>query len=440
MKRLILILLALVAGGFFFVLFRHNGNVVAAWAAISGQISEASGTSRGGATRARQSEPGTEAAAQPGGSPGRGRGQAQGQGQGAPVPVLTARAEQQDLPITRTSVGWIEPIATVTVRARIDGQIIEQRAKDGDMVKAGDVLFHLDDREIQAQIARDQASLDRDKATLAKAQADLKRAEELITRNVGSQAQVEQLGANVKVAAATVAGSEAAVQADRIKLGYTTVKAPIEGRLGTVRITEGNLVRGSDSSGDGLVTITQMTPLRVSFTLPERDLPLLRTALNDPQHPAQVRLYPSNSDQLLGTGELSFVDSTVDLTSGTIQAKATLPNKDGTLWPGQYVRVEAQLGMRPNVVLVPLVAVQPGQDSSHLFVVKDDRTVEMRKVQVAETPGDRAVIAQGVAPGDRIVVEGQLRLRNGSRVIDKNPGPAADGAPRTAEAQRGVRQ
>jgi membrane fusion protein, multidrug efflux system len=266
MKRLFafLIFVAVAAALGYWVQTRHGGNLHRAWLQVVATV-----------TVPFRSVPAeTTAGTRPGGGEAqRARG---GQGQSPAIAVVTAIAERADLPITRTSVGWVEPIATVTVRPRIDGQILEQHVKDGQMVKEGDILFRLDDREIQAQIARDQATLTRDQAMLAKTQADLRRAQELLSKNVGSPVQAEQIAADVKIASANVAASEAALAADRIRLGYTTIKAPIAGRVGVVRVTEGNLVRGSDAGGDGLATITQMQPLRVTFSLPERDLDLLR--------------------------------------------------------------------------------------------------------------------------------------------------------------------
>jgi membrane fusion protein, multidrug efflux system len=345
--------------------------------------------------------------------------------------VISAVAQSADLPITLSSVGWIEPIAAVTLRARVDGQILEQHAQDGQTVDRGDVLFRLDDRETQAQIARDQAALTRDLANQTKAEADLKRTQELLSKNIASQVQADQYAADAKVAAANVAADKASLEADQIKLGYATVKAPISGRLGIIRVTEGNLVRGSDNTGDGLVTITQMKPLRVSFSLPERNLDMLRAALSR-KDPASVRVYSSGSDQVLATGTLSFIDSSVDLTSGTITAKATFSNEDGKLWPGQYVRVEVDAGTRNNATTVPLVAIQPGQDSSYAYVVTDDKVVERRKVEVAARLGEVAAIGSGIKPGEHVVVEGQLRLREGSRVNETMA--SQNSANRTAQA------
>jgi len=292
------------------------------------------------------------------------------------------------------------------------------------MVKEGDVLFRLDDREIQAQIARDEAGLVKDQATAAKTQNDVRRVQELLGKGAASQQQFDVVTADSKVAAANVAADQAALQADRIKLGYTTMRAPISGRVGVVRVTEGNLVRANDT-GDGLVTITQMQPLRATFTLPERDLDLLRAALAR-KEATPVRAYAGQETEPLATGRLNFVDSAVDTLSGTVTAKALFDNKDGRLWPGQYVRIDIDLGMRPGVTTAPLVAVQPSQDGPFVFVVKPDNTVERRPVEVAEARGGMAALASGLKPGEKIVIEGQQRLKAGMTVMEKAPQAAAD--------------
>jgi multidrug efflux system membrane fusion protein len=433
MKRAVLLtlFLAVIAAAIYWVKGQHN----VAWADVVtraglGTVAAPEKTAQG-ASDANAPEPGNQGGRRGGQGAGPGNSGG-GRGDGQRIAVMSAVALTKDLPITVSSVGWVEPIASVTLRARVDGQVLEQHAEDGQMVKRGDVLFRLDDREIQAQIARDQAALTRDLANLSKAEADLKRTQELLAKNIASQVQAEQYAADAKVAAANVAADRATLEADQIKLGYATVKAPISGRLGIIRVTEGNLVRGNDNTGDGLVTLTQMKPLRVSFSLPERNLDMLRAALSG-REPAPVRVYASGSDQALATGTLSFFDSSVDKASGTITAKATFSNEDDRLWPGQYVRVEVDAGTRKDSTTVPLVAIQPGQDSSFAYIVNADKVVERRKVEVAARLGDVAAISSGIKPGEHVVVEGQLRLRDGSRV---NETIASQGnSNRTAQVQ-----
>jgi multidrug efflux system membrane fusion protein len=443
MKRAVLLtlFLALAAAAAYWVQGQHKGNLQEAWADALTRVGlnasvapEKTAQATGDASARRSENQGGRRGGQ--GSQGNAGG---GRGDGPRIAVVSAVAETKDLRIALSSVGWVEPIAIVTLRARIDSQILEQHAEDGQTVKRGDVLFRLDDREIQAQIARDQASLTRDLANQSKAEADLKRTQELLAKSIASQVQAEQYAADAKVAAANVAADRATLEADQIKFDYATVKAPISGRLGIIHFTEGNLVRGNDNTGDGLVTITQMKPLRVSFSLPDRNLDMLRAALSR-KDPAPVRVYPSGSDQPLATGTLSFIDSSVDHSSGTITAKATFSNEDGRLWPGQYVRVEVDADTRNNATTVPLVAVQPGQDSSFAYVVNADKVVERRKVEVAARIGDVAAISSGIKPGEHVVVEGQMRLSDGSRVNETIASQSNPNRTAHAEETRKVQQ
>lgn len=334
-----------------------------------------------------------------------------------PIAVITAPARARAMPITRTGIGWIEPTASVTVRARIDGTIVERRIRDGAEVAAGDLLFRLDDRELQAQIARGEAALARDRVVLSKAQAALKRTQELLARSVATQAQAEEADAEVRIAAANLAASEAALAMERTGLAHTRITAPISGRAGVVQGGYGHVVRGSGLSGDGLVTITQMSPLQVSFSLPERDLPLLRAALADPKDKGRARVLAGQDGQTSAEADLTFIDSSVNVSSGTILAKAVLKASNG-LWPGQYVRVELTLGTYPEAAAVPLVALQTGNSGPHVFVVGPEDVVEVRRVEPLDTKNDEVIIAKGLSPGERVVVEGHARLRNGISISE----------------------
>ena len=345
--------------------------------------------------------------------------------EGPKIAVVSAVARRQDVPVSRASVGWVEPISVVTVRARVEGEVVEQDVTDGQLVRKGDLLFRIDDREIRAQIAKDEAMLARDQATLARAQADLRRDHDLLQKRVAAQQQVDQAEADAKIAAANLQGDQAALDSDRIRLDYTMVRAPIDGRVGAVRVTPGNIVRASDG-GEGLVAITQMRPLRVSFTLPERDLVALRTV--DAGGGVPVRVFVHGEPQPLATGSLNFIDSSVDTASGTITVKAAVANEDGALWPGQYVDVEVDLGKVRDAVTVPLVAIQPGQDGPFVYAVDADGKAAIRKVVTGETLGDDIIVSEGLAAGDHVVTEGQVRLRSGSRVTERMV-PVAEAAP-----------
>lgn len=346
------------------------------------------------------------------------------------VPVVSAKVAIEDFRIRRRTIGIMESPAIVVVKSRIDSLVLEQHVLDGQFVKKGDTLFTLDDREIKALIARDEAQLAKDNAALTQAQADLGRKEELIEKNVAPRQQLDQATAVFKAAQQTVEADEAVLQADRLKLGYAKLEAPIAGRVGAVRVTPGNLVGINDPTG--LVTITQIQPIRVGFTLPERDLAILRRAYTTPS-PSGVRVYRPGSETPIEAGKLDFVDSSVDPASGTIAAKAMFANADLHLWPGMYVDVEIDLDVRAKTPMIPMVAIQSGQKGPFVFVVKSDQTVEMRNVVLAGVEGDRAAIKSGVADGERVIVEGQMRLTNGARVAEVSSGTSASaGEPNAA--------
>jgi membrane fusion protein, multidrug efflux system len=348
------------------------------------------------------------------------------------VPVITATAKLEDFVIRQRTIGILESPAIVVLKSRIDSQVLQQHVHDGQVVKQGDLLFTLDDREIQALIARDQAQLAKDNATLAQAAADLGRKQELITKRVAPQQQLDQATAAYKAAQQTVEADQAVLQADRLKLGYAKLEAPIAGRVGAIRVTPGNLVGVNDAAG--LVTITQIQPIRVGFTLAERDLAALRKA-SAAASPAVVRVYAPGSNTALQIGALDFVDSSVDSASGTIAAKAAFANANLELWPGMYVDVEIDLDIRPGTVTIPTVAIQTGQTGPFVFVVNNDQTADMRIIEVAGIEGDRAALVSGVAQGERVIIEGQMRLTSGVRVVEAAP----DGSKPTGSTQRDVK-
>lgn len=344
-------------------------------------------------------------------------------GRGQPntaVAIVSAAAVQSDFAVRKHAIGFVETPASVTVKSRIDSQIMQQQVKDGQFVKAGDLLFVLDDRDIKAQIAKDEAMLAKDEATHTRNLADLDRYRQLFARNAGTQAQVDQATADEKSSAASIQADHATLDADRLKLGYTRITAPIDGRVGAVVVTPGNLVSAnSNNSSTGLLTITQMKPLRVTFAMPESDLPTLQKALAATD-PVPVTAHVAGSDHGPIDGRLNFVDSTVDMASGTITAKAAFANDDLALWPGQYVDVEIIPHVIQNAVVVPTVAVQTGQKGPYLFVVKADSTVDMRQIKVALTDGEKTAIADGVAPGEKVVIDGQMRLKQGAKVRERD--------------------
>ena len=329
------------------------------------------------------------------------------------VPVRVAEVKTATMPIKRRTIGWVEPIATVEIKSRIDSVIMEQSAREGQFVEAGDTLFVLDDREAKAAIAREEATLKKDQALLDLADRNLERAQQLAAKQTVSKQSLDQAKSEAQAAAAAVGADRATIEVNRLTLSYTVIKAPISGRLGAIPVTPGNLVGENDSTA--LVKITQMKPIRVTFTLPDRDLDQLRTALlGDP--PAMVRVFSKGETEPRAQGELNFIDSAVDISSGTITAKAEFPNDKLELWPGQYFDVEIELGQRNDTASIPTVALQVGQNGLFVFVVKNDNTVEMRNVTTAGTNGDMSAISAGLQAGERVVVDGQHQLAPGALV------------------------
>ncbi|WP_376703992.1 efflux RND transporter periplasmic adaptor subunit [Mesorhizobium sp. ISC25] len=353
--------------------------------------------------------------------------------------VVAATASTADFPVRRYAIGFVSSPAVVSINARVSSQIVAIAVNDGQMVKAGDLLFSLDDRSLKAQLTRDQATLAKDQALLASATADLQRAKNLVARQAGTQQTYDQAVAAQKSAAATVDADKATIDADQIQLGFATIRAPISGRLGAVSVAVGDLVTTSNGSSTStpLVTITQVDPLQVNFNLPESDLALLHKALAAPQQGA-VTLTKDGDPKPIGKGTLDFVDSSVDTASGTIATRASVPNADLSLWPGQYVNVVLDAGIMPQMTSVPTVAVQPSQKGPFVYVIKPDNTVEMRPVQVALTEGANTAISQGLKSGERVVVEGQTKLKNGAAVREgkASTGTGDQAAPKVAEADR----
>jgi len=361
-------------------------------------------------------------------------------GGGRSASIVAATATTADFPIRRYAIGFVSSPAVVSINARVSSQIVSIAVKDGQMVKAGDLLISLDDRALKAQLAKDQATLTKDQAMLVSAQADLQRAKDLVAKQAGTQQTYDQALAAQKAAAATIDADKATIDADTVQLSYATITAPISGRLGAVNVSVGDLVttsNGNSSSSTPLVTITQMDPLQVNFTLPESNLALLHKALADPEQ-GDVTLTKDGDPTPIGKGMLDFVDSSVDTASGTIATRASIPNADLSLWPGQYVNVVLEAGTMPRMTSVPTVAVQPSQKGPFVYVVKPDNTVEMRPVQVALTEGANSAISGGLKSGEKVVVEGQTRLKNGAAVHEGKAaaGPGDQASPKVADADK----
>ena len=334
-------------------------------------------------------------------------------------PVVTSPVVQADVPVQLTSIGTVQPIATVLVKSRLDGQIAKIAFEEGQEVKSGDLLFSLDDRALVAQLRQTEATLARDRAQLVRAQQELKRQQELAQRDYASRQKLEQSQSDATAFEATVRASEAAVENARVQLSYATIRSPIDGRTGSVSLKEGNVTKANDQA---LVSITQMRPIYVGFTMPERNLSAIRAALA--KGPVAVTAAPPNDAAASESGTLTFIDNQVDTATGTIALKATFDNARNTLWPGQFVQVTLTLGIQQNALVVPSAAIQTGQSGLYVFVVKPDSTAEVRPVTVDRMQGNVSVVNSGLSVGEQVVLEGQLRLATGTRV-----------APRAAAAQ-----
>lgn len=361
-----------------------------------------------------------------------------GKGGGFTISVVAAVAQKQTLPITKSAVGFVEPVQTVVLRARATGTVTAVNVVEGQMVKAGDVLFKLDDSAEQATIAKDQAQIAKDQANAKSAQATLERDQDLIKKSVIPQSTLDADIAASDAAKATVTVDQAQLKSDQIMLGYMTITAPIAGRVGTVNTSIGNVVQSTDSSAGGLLTITPLNPLRVSFTVAESDLDSFRQALAGGKAvPVAIRAPDDTADRAKGT--LSFIDSSVDTSSGTIVLKADIDNKDNKLWPGQYVTATTQLGSYDNVTTVPLVAIQESDQGPYVWKIGADGKSMRTPVQVVASIGNDAIVGNAIKPGDHVVTEGQLRLANGMSVKQTivPAQPAAAGAAAQAATAAG---
>ncbi len=349
------------------------------------------------------------------GSGGSGRPGAAGGGRPAQaVPVVAAAVVQKPMPVQVSAIGTVQTIASVVVRARADTQIEKVLFKEGDAVKAGDILFELDKRQVSAQIAQAEAQAARDRALLANAKRDVERYTALLARDYASHQQTDTAKANAASLEATVRADEAAVENLRVQQSYYTIRAPISGRTGSVNLKEGNVVKGNDTAtASALVTINQMDPIYVAFSVPQQVLGELRQAQQAGPVPVDASI---NSAGVHDQGQVTFIDNTIDVASGTITVKATVPNADEKLWPGQFVDVNMTLRIEPDALVVPATAIQIGQNGNYVFVIKPDHTVEPHPVKVSRTVGLEAVIADGLEVGQQVVVDGQLRLTNGSHV------------------------
>jgi multidrug efflux system membrane fusion protein len=334
---------------------------------------------------------------------------------GAAIPVAVGTVIQKAMPIEIAVIGAAEPLTSVAIRAQTTGELTGVNFTEGDDVTAGQTLFTLDRRPLESALLQAQANLDRDMAQAANAVQQAKRYDELAQRGIATREQVDTSRTTVAALNATVDADKAAVENAKVQLQYATIVAPITGRTGVLMVHEGNLVRANDQTA--LVVINQVAPISVSFAIPEARLPELKKYMT--VGALRVTANAPNDDASPAVGRITFVDNSVDQTTGTIKIKGTFPNTDRRLWPGQYVNVVVTLSTDPKAIVVPSVAVQEGQQGPYVFVVNAEQKVDLRPVTVGRTTATETVIASGLKPGETVVTDGHLRLVPGSRITVK---------------------
>jgi len=340
------------------------------------------------------------------------------------VPVTAGTVATTDVPVFLNAIGTAQAYNMVTIKSRVDGQIVKIAFTEGQDVKAGDPLIQIDPRPFQAALDQATATRQKDEAQLASAQADLVRWAELVPTGVKSRQTLDQQKALVQQLQASIKADDAQIEAARLNLGYAVIRAPISGRLGVRMVDVGNMVRGTDAAG--LVTIQQLRPIFVSFTVPQENLHKIHQKRGEAGDLAVIAFGGDNKTEL-ARGKLSVIDNAIDQPTGTIRLKATFANDDERLWPGEFVNVRLILSVQKGAPTVPAQTVQDGPNGSYAYVIKDDNTVERRAVEVAAVQDGLAVIGKGLSPGERVVVDGQYRLTNGARVKIEGTAPGAAG-------------
>ena len=335
-----------------------------------------------------------------------------------PVPVLAVPAKRADVPIYLDAVGTVRALNTVTVRAQVDGKLLSVNFDEGQDVKKGDVLAQIDPTTYKASLDQAVAKKAQDEAQLANSRNDLARYQRLAATNAINQQQADTQKALVAQNEALVQADQAAIDNARAMLSYTTIVAPIDGRTGIRQVDAGNIIHASDTNG--VVIITQITPISVLFNLPQQNLDQVNAAFAKGALP--VDALRSDDDKVIANGKLTVVDNQVDQSTGTVKLKAEFPNADRQLWPGQFVNVRLLADTLKQVVVVPTGAVQRGPKGTFVYVVKDDDTVSVQSITVQRQDEDQAVVSKGIEPDQRVVTTGFVRLAEGTKVAATAPG------------------
>lgn len=341
-------------------------------------------------------------------SQGRAGGRARG---GEAVPVTVATSVQKDVPVQLHAVGNVEAYSTVSIKSQVTGVIMQAHFKEGQDVKKGQLLFTIDPRPLEAALKQAEANLARDMAQLNNSREQVKRYAELVEKQYVSREQYDQIKTTADATEAVVAADKAAVENAKVQLSYCYIYSPVNGRVGTLLVNEGNLVRVNDATP--LLVINQLTPIYVTFAVPEQYLSDVKRRLAAGKMPVEAH-FPSG--EAPEQGALAFIDNAVDRTTGTIKLKAEFNNAGLRLWPGQFINVAVTLSTQADAVVVPSDAVQVGPDGQQVFVVKENKTVDVRPVTVGQTSEGESIITKGLAAGETVVREGQFLLGPGSRV------------------------
>jgi multidrug efflux system membrane fusion protein len=325
------------------------------------------------------------------------------------VPVVVAPVARTPMPVRIDTIGTVQTIAMVSIKSRVDGYVDSVLIRDGQFVKTGDVMFRLDSRSAEAQLR--QAQLVRDQASLEGAERDLKRYSELVAKHATPVTNLEAAQTQVGVFKGAVQADVAMIENLQVQLSFCTIRAPIDGRVGSIAIKAGNSIKANDLP---LATINQIQPIYVSISLPQVGFPGLKAAME--KGPVEVNVRAQGDEGAPIKGMVEFFDSAVDTPTGTIAVRSTFANDEQRLWPGQYVNASLTLGIERDALTIPQAAVRVGQNGNYVFVIKPDRTAEVRPVNVARTVDGKSVVASGVSEGEEVAVDGQLRLNNGTKV------------------------
>jgi membrane fusion protein, multidrug efflux system len=329
------------------------------------------------------------------------------------APVVVANVEQRDIPIQVRTIGNVEAYQTVQIRSQVNGQIQKISFHEGEDVRKGQLLFQLDKRPFQADLEKASAQEQHDRAAAENSKIEAERYTRLEKQGIVSHEQGDQMRAQAKADSAAVAADAAAINAARVQLQYTDISAPINARAGALLINLGNLVKANDTPY--LVQLNQVTPIYVTFSAPEANLDEVRHRFASGQQ-LKILAYPKGDAGNPAVGRLSFIDNEVDTTTGTFKLKGTFQNKDRRLWPGEFVDVALELSTQKNALVVPTKAVQSGQQGDYVYVVTQDNTAEPRPIKAAGVYQNLTVISDGLRPGERVIVDGQLRVAPNAKV------------------------